>query len=50
MSCGAFAIYAHSSSYSHIDHVSHGHGHGLGAYGGGYDGHDDHYDYHVSEF
>lgn len=49
MSCGALALYAHSSSYAHVDHVSHG----LGAYGGewdGNDGHDDHHDYHVSTF
>lgn len=46
MSCGALAIYTggHSSSYVHIDHLSHG----LGAYDGGYDDHDDHHDYHVS--
>lgn len=45
MACGAFAVYGHSSSYVHIDHLSHGHGH----YDGGYDhGYDDHHDYHVS--
>lgn len=40
MSCSAYAIYGHSSSYVHIDHLSHG----LGSYGGGYD---DSHDYHV---
>lgn len=43
MACGAFAGYGHSSSYVHIDHLSHG----LGSYDGGYDHYDDH-DYHVS--
>lgn len=43
MSCGAYAIYGHSSSYVHIDHLSHG------AYDGSYDhGYDDHQDYHAS--
>lgn len=47
MACGAFAGYGHSSSYVHIDHLSHG----LGAYDGSYDdrhGYEDHHDYHVS--
>lgn len=39
MSCGAYA-YGHSTSYVHIDHLSHG----LGAYDVGYDGS---HDYHV---
>lgn len=43
MVCGACAGYGHSSSYVHIDHLSHG----LGSYDGGYDNYDDH-DYHVS--
>lgn len=43
MACGVFASYGHSSSYVHIDHLSHG----LGSYDGGYDHYDDH-DYHVS--
>lgn len=43
MCCSAYAIYGHSSSYVHIDQQSHG----LGAYDGGYDGHDAHLDYHV---
>lgn len=46
MACGAYAGYGHSSSYVHIDHLSHG----LGAYDGGYDhSYDDHHDYHVSK-
>lgn len=45
MSYSASAIYGHSSSYVHIDH------HGLGAYGGGYDGgYGGHDDYHVCDF
>lgn len=43
MACSAFASYGHSSSYVHIDHLSHG----LGAYDDGYGHYDDH-DYHVS--
>lgn len=45
MACGVWAGYGHSSSYVHIDHLSHG----LGAYDGSYDhSYDDHHDYHVS--
>lgn len=46
MAARAYAGYGHSSSYVHIDHLSHG----LGAYDGGYDhSYDDHHDYHVSQ-
>lgn len=45
MASVALAGYGHSSSYVHIDHLSHG-----GGYDGGYDhGYDDHHDYHVSK-